>query len=329
METSHPEHRPLEEIEALVQEIELAVRETVSEGIAAESIDELVEVVNEAVRTILIREQPFEDANALAEEIYQAVASEVEAGIVGEGGHSMKDRIASVLSTQYNRWAAVADSVGNNFGDWMTSIHGRMRRFGRSHMITVRVSGESIAKMDDLREAGLVESRAEAAEYLILEGIKARSELFGQIEPMLTAIRSAKEDLKKLKDERFSRVSAATGLSDNSVLMRVPPIFRRSRRQAIEPGIPQKEFERPILEVLRDLGGSGETRDVLDAVGLKMRHRLQPVEYKPVGGGQIPRWEMHTHWARKHLINDGLLRNDSPRGLWELTEAGIARAKDV
>jgi len=27
-------------------------------------------------------------------------------------------------------------------------------------------------------------------------------------------------------------------------------------------------------------------------------------------------------WERKHMIDAGLLRNDSPRGMWEMSDAG-------
>lgn len=35
-----------------------------------------------------------------------------------------------------------------------------------------------------------------------------------------------------------------------------------------------------------------------------------------------PRWKNTAQWARNKMVNDDLLRSNSPRGVWELTENG-------
>ena len=48
----------------------------------------------------------------------------------------------------------------------------------RDNVVMVRVDKDSLDRMDDLIEAGVVGSRSEAANYLITEGIKARQNFF-------------------------------------------------------------------------------------------------------------------------------------------------------
>ena len=36
-----------------------------------------------------------------------------------------------------------------------------------------------------------------------------------------------------------------------------------------------------------------------------------------------PRWINTAQWARQTMVDDGLLRNNSPRGIWEVAEAGV------
>jgi restriction system protein len=41
-----------------------------------------------------------------------------------------------------------------------------------------------------------------------------------------------------------------------------------------------------------------------------------------VGGGLTPRWRNTAQWARNSLREEGLIRDDSPRGIWEITDKG-------
>ena len=71
----------------------------------------------------------------------------------------------------------------------------------RDKVVMVRVSKDSLDRMDDLIEAGVVGSRSEAADYLINEGIRARRSFFDEVAIKVEQIRKAKEELKRLSDE--------------------------------------------------------------------------------------------------------------------------------
>ncbi|MBP6933131.1 MAG: hypothetical protein KBB87_07030 [Candidatus Methanofastidiosum sp.] len=100
---------------------------------------------------------------------------------------------------------------------------------------------------------------------------------------------------------------------------------KRKIKARLKKGLrtPEKEFIRPILEVLVELGGKGEMRTVLDRVYQKMEDILN--EYDMQSLSSLPkqkRWENTAQWARNTMINKGLLKADSPRGLWEITKEG-------
>jgi restriction system protein len=80
----------------------------------------------------------------------------------------------------------------------------------------------------------------------------------------------------------------------------------------------------PILKVLRDLGGSATTSEVIDKVveSLKIPESEQEVELSS-GGSRV---RNQIQWARLYLVRGGLL-DSSKRGVWSLTEAG--RASDL
>ena len=74
----------------------------------------------------------------------------------------------------------------------------------RDNVVMVRVDRDSLARLDDLVEAGVVNSRSEAANYLITEGIKARSGFFDAVAAKVEEIRQAREELRRLRDEGVS-----------------------------------------------------------------------------------------------------------------------------
>ena len=86
---------------------------------------------------------------------------------------------------------------------------------------------------------------------------------------------------------------------------------------------PEASYREPILKVLVAMGGSGRVADVLDQVGETMKSVLKEVDYDPLASGpDLPRWRNAVQWARNTMVKEGLLKADSPRGLWEISEKG-------
>jgi len=92
---------------------------------------------------------------------------------------------------------------------------------------------------------------------------------------------------------------------------------------------PQGEYRGPILLDLYKLGGSAKINVVLTKVEERMKSILVEVDYQQIPSGVDVRWRNTAMWERNNMVNDGLLKDDSPRGIWELTEKGIAEAKKL
>ncbi len=82
-------------------------------------------------------------------------------------------------------------------------------------------------------------------------------------------------------------------------------------------------FRQPILSALVALGGSANLNDVLERVYPQVKAQLREVDYEdlPSSPGS-PRWRNTAQWARNALVKEGLMRADSPRGTWAISEAG-------
>ena len=88
---------------------------------------------------------------------------------------------------------------------------------------------------------------------------------------------------------------------------------------------PESEFIEPILRVLIEIGGQGRTATVVARVGQVMQPVLCDLDHEPLPGDGKPRWEKAANWARRLMVLDGLLKSDSPHGIWEISEEGRAR----
>ena len=112
------------------------------------------------------------------------------------------DRIAEELKD----WAGGVDkaAITAMFADLEETFD--TVRDGRTNVVMVRVSRDSLDRLDELIDCGLARSRSEAAAFLIAEGSQARRILFEKLADQARVIRQAKDRLKELlRDEELPR----------------------------------------------------------------------------------------------------------------------------
>lgn len=113
---------------------------------------------------------------------------------------------------------------------------------------------------------------------------------------------------------------------------------RKSRKNTAQPkarrlgrGIktPQTAYYLPILKALELMGGKGSVTEVLEKVGRIMQGNLKDVDFESLpSNSTVKRWENSAQWARNSMVHDGLLKKDSPHGIWEITEAGRRKIRE-
>ncbi|MDD5494227.1 MAG: winged helix-turn-helix domain-containing protein [Dehalococcoidia bacterium] len=106
--------------------------------------------------------------------------------------------------------------------------------------------------------------------------------------------------------------------SVNKSNVEVPVKMTTTRRANLTP---QKEFRKPILEILVSKGGKAEAQAVVDGVESRMKSRLKPGDYEPNTDGTA-KWFKAVHFQRLVMVHEGLLEHNSPRGIWQITERG-------
>jgi len=93
---------------------------------------------------------------------------------------------------------------------------------------------------------------------------------------------------------------------------------------------PDHAFREPILQSLVELGGSAEMSVVLERVGKKMRRQLNEYDMEPTPSDpKSTRWRNTAQWCRLTLVREGLMKSDSPRGVWEITDSGRMAVREA
>lgn len=125
-------------------------------------------------------------------------------------------------------------------------------------------------------------------------------------------LQSMKADLSKLQrkwGQTFPQEEMLPGIVEETVVQR---------------GLktPQEAFYTPILQALVEMNGRGKTAKVVDRVGEIMAGILNDFDRERLETDNRLRWRSTTEWARNELKVRGLIKRDSPRGTWEISEAG-------
>lgn len=117
--------------------------------------------------------------------------------------------------------------------------------------------------------------------------------------------------------------------------MTVPPSstthsrHKKTKRASVGETTPQSGYIRPLLQALVDLGGRAPVDKVLDRVYELVRHQLKPKDLEKVPSGEDLRWRNATMWMRYKLKQQGYIKPDSPKGIWEITDAGREYLKQL
>lgn len=100
---------------------------------------------------------------------------------------------------------------------------------------------------------------------------------------------------------------------------------RSGRMTRLQRGLrtPEDAFRHPILETLIELGGRGSIGEVLDLVEKKIKGKLTRYDFEPLPSDpKSIRWRNTAQWCRNSLVREGLMKPDSPYGIWEISELG-------
>jgi len=99
---------------------------------------------------------------------------------------------------------------------------------------------------------------------------------------------------------------------------------KRKTKTRLDRGLrtQEEDLKIPLLKTLVQMGGSGKVSDVLDQMEQFVRPILTEHDLKPLHSTNELRWRNTTQWARNEMVKEALLKDDSPYGIWEISEEG-------
>jgi hypothetical protein len=121
------------------------------------------------------------------------------------------------------------------------------------------------------------------------------------------------------------RVAPTPEVPRDSTMKRGRRKSRRGRRRAPAGSLlPETEYVDPILRAIAAKGGRAPTREVIEDVGRIVGKRLTALDKERMESGAV-RWHNRVQFTRLRMVDQGLLKRGSPRGVWEITEEGMRR----
>ena len=166
----------------------------------------------------------------------------------------------------------------------------------------------------------------EARRYDQARSIAERAEKLNGFEARLTSLHAEWSDLL----EGVPVAAAAGAANPNAAPQAAGAAGPSAAGKAIwqRQTTPEDRFYHPILDALVEAGGAGREEDILNRIGEMVKDSLNPVDLNPVPNGdpEVPVWRITALWARGSLVQSGLMKVDSKKKTWEITDKGRAVA---
>ena len=208
----------------------------------------------------------------------------------------------------------------------LADIEGMWRRF-EHHLQSIPV--EQRPKMEPLKAIAFVDWKN--SQGLELDGWRRElADLENRLIDGHLAFSNARDRLLQLLEAEASEAGLLPRVTLREAPRRSLPGDRSPERQAKVLLTPEREYVKPILESLIELGGSAKGPEALEIVFQKMKSRLNERDLNSTSSDRsTPRWRRQAQWCRFNLVRKyQFLNPESPRGVWEITEKGRNYLRD-
>lgn len=205
---------------------------------------------------------------------------------------------------------------------------GEVERYVKDPSLLVELCREVIERLD----AGSDNGETAAMEAQLREIARAVDKLDKQTVPVPDALRAEKTRLVAALGVSAEATQTLNHLADEleellkdlkDRIGRAPEAALAKKPRAKRSNSPRTEaatFRQLIVAVLKSSGGRAKVAEVLDGVGERLKGKLLPGDLEVRQDGKTLAWRNNAQWERLRMVHDGVLRSDSPNGIWELSE---------
>jgi Arc/MetJ-type ribon-helix-helix transcriptional regulator len=122
-----------------------------------------------------------------------------------EAEHNERTRVSSSVRDMASRIPESLSAIGRDISRTIE----RAISAKDDYVVAVRVAPETQERLEQLVQAGVFRSRAEAAAYLIEEGIKTQAALFERVQQKLSEIERLRAELRGMINDKGGQESKA------------------------------------------------------------------------------------------------------------------------
>ena len=115
---------------------------------------------------------------------------------------------------------------------------------------------------------------------------------------------------------------------ENILLPEVRKPRGENRITRVPGAIPREEYRIPILEALVEKECKAKQKEVFDIIERKIGETFNDLDIAILKSGS-KRWQKNAAFERLSMVSEGLLKSNSPWGVWEITEKGRKFLKDT
>ncbi|MFC1583335.1 hypothetical protein ACFL4U_01495 [Candidatus Neomarinimicrobiota bacterium] len=145
-----------------------------------------------------------------------------------------------------------------------------------------------------------------------LRGEKTRlAAVLGEKHVYLESLKYIATEMRALANELESRLDHTRGKPGGKKI-------RRKRSNL--PCTDRVVYREYIIQILKDHGGSVRGRVVLEAIDQIHHDKFLEGDLEIRQDGHTIAWRNNVCWERNDMRKEGIIRSDSPRGVWELSE---------
>lgn len=176
-------------------------------------------------------------------------------------------------------------------------------------------NGETAAMETQLKEIARAIDKLDKQGVQVPEGLRAEktrlAATLGVNTDATQTLNNLVGELEELLNDLKDRLGRTPGTASTK---------KHLAKQSKSPKTDKTILRQLIIEALRHLGGSAHKNDVLKYMEEKLHGNLLPGDMEWREATDNFAWQNNACWERNAMKNDGILKANSPRGFWELSE---------
>jgi hypothetical protein len=143
----------------------------------------------------------------------------------------------------------------------------------------------------------------------------------GHVMPVVRISEELFKEIQKYAEPLVDNFETALwkALRKNEISLTISP--RKEKIRAVAELTPPSDYWIPILKSILESGEKASRQEVHNHVESRMKDKFKPGDFEVNRDGTL-KWNKQVDYQRLAMVHNGLIRKDSPVGIWEITEIG-------